>query len=95
MCSRAKAAVWYAARQKKWPLANVRVSLKHSKIYSGDCATCETREGRIDRIERVIAIEGPLDDGQRQRLMEIADKCPVHRTLHSEVEVVTRAAAAG
>jgi uncharacterized OsmC-like protein/alpha/beta superfamily hydrolase len=83
------------ARQKKWPLANVRVSLKHSKIHAGDCATCETREGRIDRIERVIDIEGPLDDGQRQRLLEIADKCPVHRTLHSEVEVVTRAATAG
>ncbi len=78
------------ARQKNWPLANVRVVLRHSKIHAADCDACETREGKIDRIERVIEIAGPLDDAQRQRLLEIADKCPVHRTLHSEVEVVTR-----
>ena len=81
------------ARQKNWPLANVRVVLRHSKIHAADCAACETREGKVDRIERVIELEGSLDDSQRQRLLEIADKCPVHRTLHSEVEVVTRSAA--
>ena len=79
------------AQQKKWPLENVRVVLKHAKVHAGDCADCETRSGKIDRIERVVDIEGPLDDEQRQRLLEIADKCPIHRTLHSEVEVITRA----
>lgn len=82
------------ARQKQWPLANVRVVLKHAKIHAADCASCETRDGKIDRIERVIDLAGPLDDQQRQRLMEIADKCPIHRTLHSEVEVITRAGTA-
>lgn len=82
------------ARQKQWPLANVRVVLKHAKIHAADCASCETRDGKIDRIERVIDLAGPLDDQQRRRLMEIADKCPIHRTLHSEVEVITRAGTA-
>jgi len=79
----------YAA-QKQWPLTNVHVTLKHQKIYAQDCAECETKEGRIDQIDRVIRLEGALDDAQRKRLMEIADKCPVHRTLHSEVRIVTR-----
>lgn len=82
------------ARQKKWPLAKVGVTLRHSKIHAADCGECETAEGKVDRIERVISIEGELDDAQRQRLLEIADRCPVHRTLHAEVSVVTRAAAA-
>ena len=56
------------------------------------CAECETRDGMLDQIERVIAMEGPLDAEQRARLMEIADKCPVHRTLTSEIRIVTRAA---
>jgi uncharacterized OsmC-like protein len=76
---------------KKLPLTRVTVRLKHEKIHAADCADCETREGRIDRIDRVVTLEGELDDAQRARLMEIADKCPVHRTLHSEVTVVTRA----
>ncbi|MCZ4315855.1 bifunctional alpha/beta hydrolase/OsmC family protein [Comamonadaceae bacterium G21597-S1] len=80
------------ARQKKWSLDKVTVDLTHSKVHARDCAECETREGKVDRIERVITITGDLDPDQRQRLMEIADKCPVHRTLHSEVLVVTRAA---
>lgn len=78
------------AEQKKWPLEHVTVRLKHQKIHAQDCAECETREGKIDRIEREIELIGALDDAQRSRLMEIADKCPVHRTLHSEVSVVTR-----
>jgi len=78
------------ARQKKWPLENVRVVLKHSKVHASDCADCETRTGKIDRIEREVYIEGPLDEDQRSRLLEIADKCPIHRTLHAEVEVITR-----
>ncbi|MEX0959614.1 MAG: bifunctional alpha/beta hydrolase/OsmC family protein [Burkholderiales bacterium] len=75
------------ADQKKWPLEKVSVRLKHDKIHAKDCAECETREGRIDRIDREIEITGDLDDTQRQRLLEIADRCPVHRTLHAEVSV--------
>lgn len=78
------------AEQKKWPLRRVSVELKHDKVHAADCAECETREGRIDKIERVLTLEGELDDAQRQRLLEIANKCPVHRTLHSEVWVPTR-----
>jgi len=80
------------ARQKKWPLDKVVVELAHSKVHAEDCAECQTRDGKVDRIERVITMTGALDAQQRQRLLEIADKCPVHRTLHSEVLVVTRAA---
>ena len=80
------------AGQKKWPLDKVSVDLTHSKIHAADCAECETRDGKVDRIERVITVTGALDAAQRQRLMEIADKCPVHRTLHAEVLVVTHAA---
>ena len=78
------------AERKALPLARVSVRLRHSKIHAKDCAECETREGRIDRIERTIALEGALDDEQRARLMEIADKCPVHRTLKSEIDIRTR-----
>jgi putative redox protein len=80
------------ARRKQWPLENTHVTLTHGKIHATDCEDCETTAGRVDRIERVIALEGPLDDAQRARLMEIADKCPVHRTLHAEVQVITTAA---
>lgn len=81
------------ADRKALPLDRVTVTLAHSKIYAKDCAECETSEGMLDQIDRVIKIEGPsLDDDQRKRLMEIADKCPVHRTLTSEVRIVTKAA---
>lgn len=78
------------ADRKGWPLERVAVRLRHDKIHARDCAECETREGRVDRIEKSIALEGPLDDEQRGRLLEIADRCPVHRTLHSEVRVESR-----
>lgn len=78
----------YAA-QKKWPLERVSVDLKHDKVHATDCTECETREGKIDKIERVLTLEGDLDETQRARLLEIANKCPVHRTLHSEVWVPT------
>jgi len=74
---------------KALPVDRITVTLKHSKIYARDCAECETREGKIDQIDRAITIEGALDADQRKRLMEIADKCPVHRTLHSEVRILT------
>ena len=75
---------------KGWALERVEIELKHDKIHAADCADCETREGRIDRIERVIRLEGALDAAQRAKLLEIANKCPVHRTLHSEVTIPTR-----
>ena len=77
---------------KKLPLERVSVRLRHEKIHAADCADCETKEGKIDRIDRVVMLEGSLDGAQHAKLMEIADKCPVHRTLHSEVKIVTRAA---
>ncbi|WP_025034909.1 bifunctional alpha/beta hydrolase/OsmC family protein [Bradyrhizobium sp. DOA9] len=79
------------ADRKSLPLDRVTVTLKHSKIYAKDCAECETREGMLDQIERDIAIDGALDAEQRKKLMEIADKCPVHRTLTSEIRIVTKA----
>ena len=80
------------ADRKTLPMERVTVTLKHSKIHAQDCAECETKAGMLDQIERVIKIEGALDADQRKRLMEIADKCPVHRTLTSEIHIVTRAA---
>ena len=80
------------ADRKSLGLERVTVTLRHSKIHAQDCAECETHEGMLDQIERVIRIEGALDAEQRNKLMEIADKCPVHRTLTSEIRIVTRAA---
>jgi putative redox protein len=78
------------ARRKGWPLVDVEVRLRHDKIHARDCAECETKEGRLDRVEREIVLHGPLDQSQRTRLLEIANRCPVHRTLLSEVHVSTR-----
>ncbi len=80
------------ADRKSLPLERTTVTLKHSKIHAQDCAECETREGMLDQIDLVIGMEGNLDAEQRKRLLEIADKCPVHRTLTSEIRIVTRAA---
>jgi putative redox protein len=77
------------AEHKKLPLERVSVRLAHSKIHAKDCEDCETREGKIDQIERAITLEGALDAEQRKRLLEIADKCPVHRTLESEIKIRT------
>lgn len=78
------------ADRKGWPVEAIVVHLNHSKIHADDCEECESASGKIDRIEREIELIGELDDEQRQRLLEIADKCPVHRTLHSEISVKTR-----
>lgn len=78
------------AEHKKLPLEKVSVRLRHEKIHAEDCTECESKDGKIDRIEREITLTGDLDADQRRRLLEIADKCPVHRTLHSEVRVQTR-----
>jgi uncharacterized OsmC-like protein/alpha/beta superfamily hydrolase len=80
------------ADRKSLPLERITVTLQHSKIHAEDCAECETKAGMLDQIDRVIQIEGALDADQRKRLMEIADKCPVHRTLTSEVRILTKAA---
>lgn len=78
------------ARRKQWPLEAVTVRLRHSKIHAADCAACETKEGLLDRIERDVELLGPLSEEQRSRLLEIANRCPVHRTLTSEIDIRTR-----
>jgi len=80
------------ARRKQWPLDGVTVRLSHSRIHAADCADCETKEGKLDQIERELSFSGMLSDEQRARLLEIAEKCPVHRTLTSEIKIRTRLA---
>ena len=75
------------ARRKQWPLENITVSLSHSRIHSRDCEECETKEGILDRIDTRVELTGPLTPEQRAKLLEIAGKCPVHRTLKSEINI--------
>ncbi len=75
------------AERKGWPLTGVDVHLEHQKIHAEDCADCETKSGKLDEISRVLTFEGDLDEEQRQRLLEIADRCPVHRTLTHEIKI--------
>jgi len=75
------------ARRKQWPLEDVIVRLGHSRIHAEDCADCETKEGMLDRIQREITLNGALSGEQKGRLLEIANKCPVHRTLTSEIKI--------
>ena len=77
------------ARRKEWPLTGVTVRLRHSRIHADDCAECETEQGMLDRIESEITVAGELTEQQRARLLEIANKCPVHRTLTSEINIRT------
>lgn len=77
------------ADHKKWPLEEVRVYLQHKKVYIEDCSHCEDAKGKIDQIERVIELEGPLNEAQKKRLIEIANKCPVHKTLSTKTEIKT------
>lgn len=83
------------AERKGWRVGRIHVAVRHEKIHARDCAECETRVGRIDRFERVVEIEGELPQVQRERLLEIADRCPVHRTLTGEVRIETRLVGAG
>lgn len=78
------------ARHKKIPLEKAVVRLTHQKIHAKDCSHCEATDGKIDRMEREIELIGTLDDVQRQRLLEIAERCPVHKTLHSEVDIISK-----
>jgi len=77
------------ANRKGWPLERIRVTLRHSRIHAEDCAECETEKGLIDHIDRDIELTGDLDDEQRQRLLNIAERCPVHQTLTSEIHTTT------
>jgi putative redox protein len=77
------------ADRNGWPLERVRITLRHSRIHAEDCAECETTKGSIDHIDREVELAGDLDDTQRQRLLHIAERCPVHQTLTSEVQIAT------
>jgi putative redox protein len=78
------------ARRKGWSLERVTVRLRHSRIHALDCAECETKDGMLDRIERELSLDGTLTQEQRARLLDIANRCPVHRTLTSEISIQTR-----
>ena len=78
------------ARRKGWPLSAVTVRLEHSKIHAADCADCETKEGKLDEIKLELILAGGLTNEQRERLFEIAERCPVHRTLTSEIVIRSR-----
>ncbi|HEY7473092.1 MAG TPA: OsmC family protein [Gemmatimonadota bacterium] len=80
------------ADRKGWPLKGIRILLAHSRIHAADCADCETKEGMLDRIDVELELVGPLADGQRERLHEIAGRCPVHRTLETGIEIRSRLA---
>lgn len=84
--------VGYYARRNRWPLEHITVSLSHSRIHAKDCETCETTEGMVDRIDIELELTGRLTAEQHKRLMEVADKCPVHRTLTSEINIRLRSA---
>ena len=77
------------ARRRKWPLERVTVRLRHSRVHAEDCASCETQDSRLTVIDREIAVEGSLDDDQRARLVAIANRCPVHLTLSSRIDIRT------
>jgi putative redox protein len=78
------------ARRKQWPLEAVTVKLRHSRVHAADCGDCETKDGKLDRIEVEVELRGDLDEEQLQRLLDIANKCPVHKTLTSEIGIRTR-----
>jgi uncharacterized OsmC-like protein len=78
------------ARRKQFPLENITVSLRHSRIHAKDCEECETKQGMLDRIDLEVLLTGPLSPEQHAKLMEIAGKCPVHRTLKAEIDIKLR-----
>ena len=84
--------VGFYARRHQFPLENITVSLWHSRIYAKDCEECETKQGMLDRIDVEIELTGSVNEAQHAKLMEIAAKCPVHRTLTSEINIRLRAA---
>jgi uncharacterized OsmC-like protein len=84
--------VGFYARRNKIPLEDITVSLRHSRIHARDCEDCETKAGMLDRIDLDVELSGPLSPEQHAKLMEVAGKCPVHRTLKSEIDIRLRAA---
>lgn len=84
--------VGFYARRKQLPLETITASLWHSRIHARDCEECETKDGMLDRIDVEVELAGPLTSEQHAKLMEIAAKCPVHRTLTSEINIRLRAA---
>jgi putative redox protein len=78
------------ARRKQWPLNSVTIRLRHSRVHAEDCAACETHDAKLTVIDRDIELDGPLDESQRARLLAIANRCPVHLTLGSRIDVKTR-----
>ena len=83
------------ARRKQIPLEDITVSLRHSRIHARDCGECETKEGMLDRIDAQVELSGPLTPEQHERLMAVAAKCPVHRTLKSEIDIRLNSPASG
>ena len=77
-------------RRKKWPLINVETHVNHNKTHAEDCNNCDRNTAKIDLFEREIILEGNLDEEQQKKVLEIANKCPVHRTLHNKIEINTR-----
>ena len=83
------------ARRKRWPLESVTVRMSHSKVHAADCEASETKVGMLDHVQRDVEFSGPLTDEQRARLLDIASKCPVHRTLESEIVIETHLTGSG
>jgi putative redox protein len=79
------------ARREGWPLEKVEVSLRHSRIHAEDCKQCETKEGKLSQIDKYISLAGPLSEEQRAKLLEIASRCPVQKTLSSEISIIDHA----
>ncbi|MEK6323781.1 MAG: OsmC family protein [Acidobacteriota bacterium] len=77
------------AKRKEWPIEKIEVSLKHSRSHAEDCDDCATNQGKIERIERYISLTGQLNEEQKARLIEIAERCPVHKTLTSQISIKT------
>ena len=77
------------ANRKQLPLESIEILLEHDRIHAEDCEQCESTEGFVDKITKIIKLEGPINEEQREKLLQIADKCPVHKTLHNEILIET------
>ena len=78
------------ADRKKWPLERARISLRHRKVHAQDCVDCVTKPAKMDVVDRIITLDGSLTEEQRAKLLEIAERCPVHQTLQGQIQVNTR-----
>ncbi len=80
------------ADRKEWPLEGVTVRLSHGRVHADDCLACEEKDVGMFRITRTLVLRGPLTDEQRQRLLQIADRCPVHKTLENGIQIISKVA---